>query len=97
VLLWGSRERNEESVLYNPKGEPRQGGAVIGVAVGAPLSLFAVSHGTVYIDIAAIVVLGIETATVRCASRLQYCLLRILSGAASSGCWPAPAPVARAE
>jgi hypothetical protein len=71
VLLWGSRERNEESVLYNPKGEPRQGGAVIGVAVGAPLSLFAVSHGTVYIDIAAIVVLGIETATVRCASRSQ--------------------------
>jgi hypothetical protein len=30
---------------YNPMGEPRQGGAVIGVAVGAPLSLFAVSHG----------------------------------------------------
>jgi hypothetical protein len=48
VLLWGSRERNEESVLYNPKGEPRQGGAVIGLAVGAPLSLFAVSHGTGY-------------------------------------------------
>jgi hypothetical protein len=86
VLLWGSRERSEESVLYNPKGEPRQGGAVIGGTVGAPLSLLAVSHGTVYIDIAAIVVLGIETATVRCASRSQY-LLSVLSGAASSVCF----------
>jgi hypothetical protein len=86
VLLWGSRERSEESVLYNPKGEPRQGGAVIGVTVGAPLSLFAVSHGIVYIDIAAIVVLGIETATARCASQSEY-LLSVLSGAASSVCF----------
>jgi hypothetical protein len=86
VLLWGSRERSEESVLYNPKGEPRQGGAVIGVTVGAPLSLFAVSHGIVHIDIAAIVVLGIETATARCASQSEY-LLSVLSGAASSVCF----------
>lgn len=67
---------------------------MIGVAVGAPLSLFAVSHG---IDIAAVVALRTETATIRCASRSQYGVLSVFSGAASSVCWPAPAPAPAAR